>query len=247
MAKQSKGYCKYCRKEYTRGGMLRHLASCPQRVDRLSRENTKSKCGYFQIVITGKYDKEYWLIIEISENTSLKELDQFLRDIWLECCGHLSAFEIGGIQYEVMPEKDSFWGPPAKSMNYKVKNVLSVGESFSYEYDFGSTTDLLLNVYSYRIGENNSKKKIVILSRNNPPEIFCDQCGTGRARWINPEGFYDGNPFWCEECLAKIEEEEPEYLLPICNSPRMGVCGYEGSELYSDQFEPDKSDDNDKK
>ncbi len=56
MAKQSKGYCKYCGKEYTRGGMLRHLASCPQRVDRLSYENTKSKCGYFQIVITGEYE-----------------------------------------------------------------------------------------------------------------------------------------------------------------------------------------------
>lgn len=66
----------------------------------------KFKCGYFQTVITGKYDKDYWLIIEISENTSLKELDQFLRDIWLECCGHLSAFEIGGIQYEVVPNKD---------------------------------------------------------------------------------------------------------------------------------------------
>lgn len=56
-----------------------------------------------------------------------------------------------------------------------------------------------------------------------------------------------GNPFWCEECLDKVEEEEPENLLPICNSPRMGVCGYEGSELYSDKFEPDKSDDNDTK
>ncbi len=127
-----------------------------------------------------------------------------------------------------------------------MKNILSVGESFSYEYDFGSTTNLLLNVYNYRIGENNPKKKIVILSRNNPPEIFCDQCGTGRAQWINSEGFYDGNPFWCEECLDKVEEE-PDYMLPVCNSPRMGVCGYEGSELYSDQFEPDKSDDNDEK
>lgn len=28
MAKQSKGYCKYYGKEYTKGGMLRHLASC---------------------------------------------------------------------------------------------------------------------------------------------------------------------------------------------------------------------------
>lgn len=35
------------------------------------------------------------------------------------------------------------------------------------------------------------------------------------------------------------EYYEPEFLLPICNSPRMGVCGYEGSAIYPDQFEPD--------
>lgn len=33
---------------------------------------------------------------------------------------------------------------------------------------------------------------------------------------------------------------EPEFLLPICNSPGMGVCGYEGSDIYPDQFEADK-------
>ena len=59
---------------------------------------------------------------------------------------------------------------------------------------------------------------------------------------------YDEDPFWCEECLEKyengeldeeIEVEESGYLLPVTNSPRMGVCGYEGSDLYPDQFEPD--------
>ena len=29
------------------------------------------------------------------------------------------------------------------------------------------------------------------------------------------------------------------FFLPICNSPRMGVCGYEGSASYPDQFLPD--------
>ena len=30
-----------------------------------------------------------------------------------------------------------------------------------------------------------------------------------------------------------------DFLLPICNSPRMGVCGYCGSEKYPDKFVPD--------
>lgn len=242
MAKQTKGFCKYCGKEYTKGGMLRHLASCQKRKARLDRETGKTKCGYFQVEIYGRYNKDYWLIIEISENATLKDLDQFIRDIWVECCGHLSAFEIDEVTYEIMPSEDDFWGPPSKSMNYKLKDVFTVGEKLTYEYDFGSTTNLALSVHSYRIGER-KKEKIVILSRNNPLEILCSQCGKNKAKWVDPQGFYDENPFWCEECLEKEEEEcgELDFVLPVCNSPRMGVCGYEGSDIYPDQFEPDKN------
>lgn len=242
MAKQTKGFCKYCGKEYSKGGMLRHLAACKNRKARLEVETKKTKCGYFEVVISGKYDKDYWLIIEISENAALKELDRFIRDIWVECCGHLSAFGINGIQYEVAPYTDSFWGPPDKSMNYKLKDVVTVGETVTYEYDFGSTTELALNIHGYRIGER-KKEKITILSRNNPPEILCSQCEKNRAQWVNPEGFYDGTPFWCEECMHEegMEgDESDEIFLPVCNSPRMGVCGYAGSDVYPDQFVPDE-------
>lgn len=43
------------------------------------------------------------------------------------------------------------------------------------------------------------------------------------------------------ESDEKSEEyDDSEFFLPVCNSPRMGVCGYEGSDIYPDQFEPDK-------
>lgn len=235
---QSKGICKYCGKEYTRGGMLRHLAACKTKKAVLADEKAKTKCGYFQMVISDRFDNDYWLIIEINENAKLKDLDQFLRDIWLECCGHLSGFEIGGTRYETMPDDDWFWGEPAKNMNYKVKTVLSVGDSFSYEYDYGSTTELILKVQSYRVGAKN-KDNITILSRNNPPEIICSQCGINKAQWIDPEELFGEHPFWCEVCLEKAEEDT-EFMLPVCNSPRMGVCGYEGSVRYDDQFAADE-------
>lgn len=247
MAAQTKGLCKYCGKEYTKGGMLRHLASCKKRIDRLEKETGKTRCGYFEIVLYGRYDKDYWLIVEVSENATLKALDQFIRDIWVECCGHLSAFDIGGVSYEVMPETDSFWGPPAKSMNYKLKDVLTVGQTITYEYDFGSTTELILNIHSYRVGVRKNEK-IVLLSRNNARKIVCSQCGKKEAEWIDPLNYYEEKPFWCEECLRKARTEGdetedwdgPEYFLKVCNSPRMGVCGYEGSDRYPDQFEPDE-------
>lgn len=249
MATQTKGFCKHCGKEYTKGGMLRHLAACKKRNAGLDKETGKTKCGYFQLVISGKYTKAYWLIIEISENATLKELDKFIRDIWVECCRHLSAFEINGVQYESCPDTTGFWGPPAKSMNYRLKDVVEPGDNLTYEYDFGSTTELILSIHSYRVGKG-KKEKITILSRNNPLEIVCSQCEKNTAKWINPEGFYEGTPFWCDECLHeeyKDEEEdefdeyyEPEFLLPVCNSPRMGVCGYGGSDVYPDQFVPDE-------
>lgn len=253
MTKQTKGFCKYCGNEYTKGGMLRHLSACKKRKARL--EVQKGKCRYYQVSICGKYNKDYWLIIEISENATLRELDQFIRDIWVECCGHLSAFEAGGVMYEAYPDLDSIWGPPSKSMNHKLKDVFTVGETVSYEYDYGSTTELVLSIHSYGEGEG-KKEKITILSRNNPLEILCSHCGKNKAQWIDTLRYYEGDAFWCEECLREynLEEDEleeddeeefyeyeiPEHFLPVCNSPRMGVCGYEGSEIYPDQFEPDE-------
>ena len=72
MGTQTKGFCKYCGKEYTRSGMLRHLEACKERKSKLAMETYKRKCRYFQIVISGKYAKAYWLIVEVSENTTLK-------------------------------------------------------------------------------------------------------------------------------------------------------------------------------
>lgn len=255
MAVQTKGFCKYCGKEYTRGGMLRHLRACKKRNMKLAEETGKRRCRYFQIVISGKYRKDYWLIVETSENTTLKELDRFIRDIWVECCGHLSMFTCNEVQYESSPDPYIFWEEPSKNMNYRLKDVVHVGDSISYEYDFGSTTELTLSIHSCREGVKGNNE-IVILSRNNPIKIVCSKCEKNEAEWVNPQGYYDGVPFWCEECLKKrycdddeelyddFSEEEgyfiPENFLSVCNSPRMGVCGYEGSEKYPDQFEPDE-------
>lgn len=252
MAKQTRGLCKYCGKEYTKGGMLKHLHACKERKKALEAESGKSRCGYYELVICGKYNKKYWLIIEIKETATLRVLDQFIRDIWVECCGHLSAFNINGVNYDAHPVETDFWGTPARSMNYKLKDVISEGMTFEYEYDFGSTTSLSIEVREHRMGIR-TKENVTILSRNNPPEILCSICKNNPAKWVNPEGWYEGVPFWCEECLEEEREDdmaeddydEEDYyyednLLPVCNSPRMGVCGYGGSDKYPEIFEPDK-------
>ena len=244
MVVQTKGYCKYCGKEYAKAGMLRHLQACKERKNSLSKEIGKRRCRYFEIVISDKYLKEYWLIIEANENTTLKELDEFIRDIWVECCGHLSMFTCNDVQYESCPDTDSFWGMSSKNMNFRLKDVVEVGDTMLYEYDFGSTTKLVIKIHSCRDGERRNNE-IVILSRNTRIQIVFGECRNNKAKWVNPQAYYyDESPFWCEKCLEKydVDDEEyfePEIFLPICNSPRMGVCGYDGSRIYPDQFEPD--------
>lgn len=238
MTQKIKGKCKFCGKEYTFGYMNKHLATCKEREKRLAAQTGKKQCGYFELAIYSPYGKNYWLFIEIKETATLRDIDSFLRDIWLECCGHLSAFEIDGVSYEIEPDDDFLWGEPAKSMNYKLNKVLYKGMTFSYEYDFGSTTDLKITVVNYRI-KDWQKEKLTILSRNNPYEIMCDECGKKPAVAVCTECLWtSGTGFLCEDC-SKTHECGEDMQLNVCNSPRMGTCGYQGSNYYPDQFVPD--------
>ncbi|MDD4681537.1 MAG: hypothetical protein PHP79_11805 [Clostridia bacterium] len=232
MGKQSKGSCPYCQAEYTKAGMLRHIVACKERVNENEKATGVKRCGFFILTITGKYDRDYWLIIECRENTMLQDVDQFLRDIWLECCGHLSAFDIGGELYERYVDNSGLWGEPSKSMKHQLKNVLVKGMNISYEYDFGSTTELIITVSDFRVGPW-KKDKLTLLARNNPIEYLCSNCGKEAAIAICPICVYDGTGFLCGDCEDNHECGE-EMLLTICNSPRCGVCGYEGSAIYGD-------------
>lgn len=60
-------------------------------------------------------------------------------------------------------------------------------------------------------------------------------CGTKSAVYVCPECVYEGNGWLCENC-AKTYEYKEEMLLLVCNSPRMGVCSYCGSDTYLDQI-----------
>ncbi len=40
-------------------------------------ENSKKKSAYYELMLYGTYNKDYWLIIQIKENATLECLDQF--------------------------------------------------------------------------------------------------------------------------------------------------------------------------
>ena len=155
-------------------------------------------------------DKRYWLLLDAPLTATLGDIDFFLRHIWLECCGHMSAFI--GPGYEDYP------------MDRKLTRF-SEGEKVLYEYDFGDTTQLLVTF----LGKTRRRpwpEPVRLLARNKPIEWFC-ACGRS-ADLVYTERLYRGeDPFLCEDC-AKEQQIEMEMTLPVTNSPRMGVCAYDG-------------------
>ena len=110
-------------------------------------------------------------------------------------------------------------------MGEKMEDILTPGQKLIYEYDFGSTTELLLNVISEFEGTL-KKGKVEILARNEAPRIKCNQCEKP-ATTICTDCFYDDQGWLCDDCARKHDCDEEMSLL-LVNSPRTGVCGYEG-------------------
>ena len=211
--KAPKATCLLCKSKYTGTGMTKHLQSClPKSLEKQQNHQKFKSQPFFHILVKGSYSPEYWLHLKVSSNSKLEELDQFLRDIWLECCGHMSAFSYRKNELK---------------MGRKLKDVLSPGVELLHEYDFGSTTELLVKILAEYEGPMEKNKSVEIIARNEAPEILCDECGKAPAVQICTECQWDGSGWLCEACAEEHECGE-EMMLPVVNSPRTGVCGYAG-------------------
>jgi len=205
------GICLYCEKEYAASGMTKHIKACG------AEHRQPGDAEYFMIRVTAADDPNFWLYVDIKKDASLRQLDQFLRDTWVECCGHMSAFIIGGEEY-LSDASEGGYG-----MNTKLMKVLKNGAKFSYEYDFGTTTELRLQVVD-EYAAKDRRKKAVLAARNIMPKYQCVKCGK-RAELVLRMGMEPiEDCVFCEECAGK--EEYADGMLPLLNSPRTGLCGY---------------------
>lgn len=226
MARQmSKGQCSLCGGSFGKSAVARHLKSCKQKragSEESSPDRASRKTEVFHIVVEDRYDPDYWMHFEVSTNAKLEAMDGFLRDIWLECCGHMSMFSIQSKRYSVVPMEEF----DDESMTARLHEVLTPGMKFYHEYDFGSTTCLSLKVISLEAKQIKGKD-IEVLARNEPPTIPCTSCGK-MAVHVCCECTCSGEDGWlCGKCAAEHDCGE-EMLLPVVNSPRVGVCGYTG-------------------
>ncbi len=208
----SKGTCTICKSTFNRSAMTKHLQLCmgKTQMNEEYAEDLSSPLKFFHLLVEGHDLPEYWMHLKVSSHSRFEDLDNFLREIWLECCGHMSAFRIG--REEVRKGK-------------KLEYVLHPGMQLIYRYDFGSTTELMLKVLS-EFRSNLKMGEVEILARNDPPKIKCSLCNNLAAR-ICTECVYEDAGWLCDDC-AEDHKCGEDMLLPVVNSPRTGVCGYVG-------------------
>ncbi len=208
---KSEGKCDYCSGTFSGSTMGKHLQSCPERKKKIEQDK-----GDRKVYLIKASCEPFWVYFEADSRNTLKDIDSFLRDLWLECCRHMSGFKILTDFYSSHPEDDD------KSMEIRLDKVLSVGLKFTHDYDFGTTTSLLLTCIAERKGK---VIDINAIARNNLPDFKC-KCGKS-AKEICSQCVWDGNGFLCKDCAKKHKCGE-DMLLPYVNSPRTGMCGYTG-------------------
>ncbi|HEY1348548.1 MAG TPA: hypothetical protein VGF67_02840 [Ktedonobacteraceae bacterium] len=110
-------------------------------------------------------------------------------------------------------------------MQTRLDHVFHPGLSCSYEYDFGTTTELRLRVLAEEALEATGES-IQLLARNTPPAILCSTCGK-QATSVCVQCVYEEGSWLCADC-AREHSCGSDTLLPVVNSPRVGMCGYAG-------------------
>jgi hypothetical protein len=198
--------------------VTKHLATCPSRQAAIAKAETGKAASemLYHLRIEDAYRREFWLDLEMRGAKSLKDLDTYLRAIWLECCGHLSEFSGGGLARTIGKQR-------------KIQDVFADGGQLTHIYDFGTSSETVVKCVGVRAGKPTTSRPISLMVRNVMPTAQCIECEEAATHL-------------CLECLIEQEtwgtlcdthtETHPHDNygdpIPLVNSPRLGMCGYDG-------------------
>ncbi|HEY84012.1 MAG TPA: plasmid pRiA4b ORF-3 family protein [Chloroflexi bacterium] len=217
--KQSRGKCAFCGREMTKGGLSKHLSSCSQRQETIDAANAKRGAAkqLYHLQVQDAWSPDFWLHLEMNGDATLQDLDYYLRAIWLECCGHLSRFSFGG------------WGGGEIAKETRIDRIFEPGVELTHIYDFGTSSETLIKAVRAREGKPLTAHPIMLMARNNTPEVVCVECGKPAA-YLCMECLYEyDEPGWlCAEHAETHPHDNYGDPVPLVNSPRLGMCGYDG-------------------
>jgi len=215
--RHSRGICVYCGKEFTRGGMSRHLHGCDERTAVV--ESAQGRHGrrvpLLHLQARDAWTGRYWMNLEVDGTATLAQLDAWLRVTWLECCGHLSRFSVGG------------WGGREIPMAERVGKVIRPGTEITHIYDFGAETVTVVRGIDVREGSRTTPRPIALMARNTPLALPCQRCEAPATR-VCPECVHRGLRGTLCAVHARHRHDGYDETVELVNSPRAGICGYAG-------------------
>lgn len=203
----------------TRGGMLKHLATCATRLHAIAEADGAHGTveQIYHLQVRDEWGGDYWLNLEMPGSAKLKDLDSYLRVLWLECCGHMSSFAF------IKWTKDI-------PMSTRIDRVFTTGTEVTHIYDFGSSSETLVKAVDVREGKKLTSRPVYLMVRNNMPQADCTECdqpAKGLCMQCVIEDQTSGQ-FCAKHLKAHLKKHDEYNSLPIVNSPRTGMCGYEG-------------------
>ena len=210
---KSEGKCLYCGELSSQAEIGKHLAKHLAQMEKDATGDNQS--NYVHVEVEAN---EMFLHLLVKGDAPMKTIDGLLRDIWLECCGHLSGF--GHKSFKI-------------KMKDRLEDVFQPKVKIYHDYDYGTTTRVFLNAkkqYQLKL-----KDQIILLSRNEPLKLMCVSCKIEPAINICTACCYQEMAFFCRKCSAKhaktCEDFDDYGKMPVVNSPRMGECGYTGGRI----------------
>jgi hypothetical protein len=210
MELQSEGHCIFCNEYFSQKDINKHLATHLKTKEK--EDKGKKTNGYNHIVVEADV---MFLHLLVRSTCEMEEIDNFLRVIWLDCCGHMSGFHLKKGEIE---------------MDDIVGNVLTPKTKISHDYDYGTTTRTFIK--SIKVYDLDFDDDIVLLSRNESLKIMCSLCNTKPATVLCSVCLWESNAYFCKTCSKKhaktCDDFEDYARMDVVNSPRMGECGYEG-------------------
>jgi hypothetical protein len=198
--------------------MTKHLSACPKRQAMIAQaERRKARREkLYHLRVQDAWGGDFWLELETRGTATLKDLDHYLRAIWLECCGHMSRFSIGG------------WKGAEIAKSKRVEEVFRRGITLTHIYDFGTSSEILIRYVKAREGKPTTPHPIALMARNVQPQAICVECKRP-AVWLCMECVIEDEiwGFLCQEHVESHPHEGYGEPIRIVNSPRLGMCGYE--------------------
>ena len=217
--KQTRGECVFCGRLMTKSGLSKHLSTCEKRREANSKAIEKSGKNeeIYHLRVQDAWQGDFWLHLEMNGSAKLQDLDDYLRSIWLECCGHMSQFSTGGLGTREIPK------------SARVSEVWNIGSEVTHVYDFGTSSETLIKVINVHEGKPLTEHPIFLMARNNLPEEKCMECSK-LATWFCMECVYeeDESGMLCDKHVKTHTHESYGGPVLFVNSPRLGMCGYEG-------------------